>query len=307
MNPPVPPGLTSGIELRVSTAGGSTLRRFDAYVPTRGLRAGAPLVIVFHGGTRSSRDVVLGGEPLGVFRELAETEGLLLLAPNGTDAEGRPDAQSASWNDCRPETTSRADDVAFFDALVDWARVGFDIDERRIYVTGPSNGGLMSYRLVLERAPRIAAAVAFIANLPEPSIADCFPGVGAVPIAIMNGTTDRLMAYEGGTLTAGDGGTVLSTLDTVTFWRERNGARLAADVFAYPDEDRTDGSTISRMDYLGDDGKPWVRFFRVEGGGHAIPSRAHPLRPGVASVLGGQNRDVEGAVLAWEFMRLHRR
>ena len=50
-----------------------------------------------------------------------------------------------------------ADDMAFFDALLDRLQTDFSIDPKRIYVTGFSNGAAMSTRLVAERSQRFAA------------------------------------------------------------------------------------------------------------------------------------------------------
>ena len=50
-----------------------------------------------------------------------------------------------------------ADDMAFFDALLDRLETEFSIDSKRIYVTGFSNGAAMSTRLIAERSQRFAA------------------------------------------------------------------------------------------------------------------------------------------------------
>ena len=49
------------------------------------------------------------------------------------------------------------DDVAFFDAIVASIRQDLPVDPRRLYVTGFSNGGQMSGRLLMERSNTFAA------------------------------------------------------------------------------------------------------------------------------------------------------
>ena len=276
-------------------------RTFDVFVSSQGLQAKPPLLVVFHGGNRSRADVLSDVTGLGGFRDVAESERVLLIAPNGSNADGEGDAPQANWNDCRQSVaaaTNNADDGALFDALVAWAARHFDIDEQRVFIAGPSNGGLMTYRLALERGARIAGAAAFIANMTaEPE--QCVFSDARVPMLIMNGTSDRLMAFEGGALTQGSGGNVMSSDATAAFWAERNGTLLAQAAVDYPDINLRDGSTASRVDYLEEAGGIGVRYVVVTGGGHTIPSVRYRT-PG-ALLLGGQNRDIEGAAEAWAF------
>jgi polyhydroxybutyrate depolymerase len=55
------------------------------------------------------------------------------------------------------ETETLRDDVAFFDAIVDALQQELPVDPRRFYVSGFSNGGSMSGRLLVERSETFAA------------------------------------------------------------------------------------------------------------------------------------------------------
>ena len=72
-----------------------------------------------------------------------------------------------SWNDCRGDTTTNpaTDDVRF---IVELAAAMADllIDENRIYVSGTSNGGHMSFRLAIEAGEKFAAIAPVVAALP---------------------------------------------------------------------------------------------------------------------------------------------
>jgi polyhydroxybutyrate depolymerase len=62
------------------------------------------------------------------------------------------------------------DDVLFFDAMVSFLRGRYVVDERRIYVSGFSNGAQMASRLAIERSHVFAAAAAhagFVSVLPS--------------------------------------------------------------------------------------------------------------------------------------------
>jgi len=69
------------------------------------------------------------------------------------------------------------------------------IDRHRVYVTGMSNGAMMSYTLACELSDRITAIAPVAGDLPA---VPCRP---ARPISVLaiNGTADPLVPYTGGT------------------------------------------------------------------------------------------------------------
>ncbi|MDN5863849.1 MAG: prolyl oligopeptidase family serine peptidase [Gammaproteobacteria bacterium] len=287
-------------------------RVFRYYVPQEA-QSPMPVVVVLHGGT-SSMDTIFDpdeGRPTLEWVEIAEEEDAVLLVPNGTNtATGAPQGNDQSWNDCRPGTGDRfseADDVGFINALLDWSIAFFSdanhpIDTDRIYVTGASNGGMMTYRLITELPERFAAAAAFIANRPAGS--ECPQAVEPTPLLIVNGTADPFMPWDGGSIVLG-GGPVLSAEETRDYWIGVNNASIADQtITSLPDLDTADGSHIVCEAYpptpsVG--GAP-VRFCRVEGGGHSMPSIEHQLSPAAELIVGPQNHDIEGARFAWAFL-----
>jgi polyhydroxybutyrate depolymerase len=288
---------------------GGVTRYFRFYVPS-GLAERPPVVFLLHGGTQSMRKIFranAGGSQ--TWQEVADEERFLLVAPNGTNArtaDARGDDQN--WNDCRSglaEHGAGADDVGFITALIDWADRAVGIDRSRVYVTGASNGGGMSYRLAIERPDRFAAVAVFIMNLAADS--QCGAPKTPVPILICNGTADPLVPWDGGGVVGGRRGQVLSAPQTLKIWKEADRiADAPAAVTRYPDLDREDGSTVSCERFVPRPGGADLVFCTVEGGGHTMPSREHPVPRWARLLVGGQNQDVEGARLAWEFLRAHR-
>ncbi len=280
-------------------------RRFRLLLPESASGV-VPVVILLHGGRGSMYRVVdADSDGSAEWPVIAEEAGFLLVIPNGTNVDtGEGVGEDQSWNDCRPFGSggpdSSADDVGFLAALIDAlpSRLGEGAavlpDFDRVFVTGVSNGGMMSYRVAEEHPERIAGIAAFIANRPEPS--ECTPRNLPVGIFIANGTEDPLMPWEGGTI-GFNRGTVSSAVETRDYWLAVN--RVGPDpgaVIGEPDRDPSDGSVVVCEHYPAatGDSAP-VRFCRVEGGGHSVPSRVH-------EVPGRQNRDVEGARLAWAFL-----
>jgi polyhydroxybutyrate depolymerase len=301
---PPAPGLRIDNTLSVS----GTTRYFDYYVPPA-LPENAPVLILLHGGTQNKGKVIDGTTGSSGWLSVAESEAVLLVVPNGTGADGDPNAVSASWNDCRNDQVSgsSADDVAFIAALIDWAvnEPAFVVDENRVYVAGASNGGMMSYRAALELGDRIAGIAAFIANNPvnlDPSCEAAVNEASPAPVSVFicNGTADVLMPFHGGAVALGDGGQVMSSLETRDFWRARNSTTQPLPPVVYPDIDPTDNSTVVGANYVGGTGGAAVSWLTVFAGGHTMPS----LR---FFSTGKQNHDIESAAVAWEFLEDKRR
>lgn len=304
--PPPPPDYEPPVPGLYSTQlvdGSGTLRVFDYYVPTA-LPEDAPVLILLHSGGQNRISVIDGTSGSTAWRDVAEDNGVLLIIPNGTDGIGDPDATAARWNDCRSDEDAGtdADDIAFLDALIDWAvtEPDFVLDEDRVYIAGAANGGLMGFRAALELGERLAGVATFIANraaIPDPSCLRAEAEVTPVPVSMLVwvGTQDLVMPFEGGDVSLGIGGTVVSAIETVNFWILRNQTSDAEPEFTYPDIDPTDGSTVIGERFVfGADGSE-VLFVTVLGGGHSMPSLRYPS-------AGRQNRDVESATEAWAFL-----
>ena len=150
-----------------------------------------PLVIALHGYSNNNTYVT------GVTR-LAftyETDGFLLIAPSGS-----PD-QSGNyfWNAtdaCCNFYGSQVDDVAYLNGLIDEISAAYNVDPRRIYLVGHSNGAFMSYRMACTSASRIAAIVSF-AGATFDDAADCAPAA-RVSVLQIHGTADTTIQYAGG-------------------------------------------------------------------------------------------------------------
>ena len=286
-------------------------RHFRYYLPSERSET-PPLVILLHGGTRSMTK--LFRRTSGATRawpELAQTEGFVLMTPNGTNEKtGDPKGNRQNWNDCRTFSPgsavgSVADDVGFIQQLIAWSHSNLNVDTARIYVTGASNGGMMSFRLALELSDEIAAAAAFIANMPVKS--ECSPAIAPVPMMIVNGTEDPLIPWEGGTI-KNNRGDVLSTQDTLEFWLSTNSANVSqAKTAMLPDTSKRDKSSVRRTYYPASTHGAEVLFFQVINGGHTIPHPSYVIPRFIRKVLiGEQNRDFDSVQAAWEFLSRQR-
>jgi len=281
------------------------VRDFGFYASS-GISSHPALVFLLHGGGGSASKA-WKQEQGQDWKELADQDGFLLIFPQGMPGS---DKQSGyHWNDCReaitaPQLPSTADDVGLILNLIDWAGEKFEIDRQRVYVTGASNGGLMTYRLAMEAPEYFAAAAAVIANLPLGD--ECLESGIPIPMLIMNGTADPLMPFEGGCV-AGDKclrGRVLSTKKTLEFWLVLNQVDVVPQVEQLADIIPEDGSTVTLYSYLGDSKSKPVLYYRVDGGGHDVPGDQQNGAL-IRSIVGLKNQDINGPKEIWRFFKMH--
>jgi polyhydroxybutyrate depolymerase len=267
------------------------------------------LVLYLHGGTLSMRSLFspLADSTATWFR-IAEEEGLILVVPNGVNPEtGDTYGNDQGWNDLRPDQAAgqtTVDDVGFLAALVDQTVLDYGVDQRRVFVTGASNGGMMTQRLLIEAPERFTAGASYIANLPQLEEPLPLPGK-PTPLMITNGTEDNLVLWEGGVV-GKDRGVVLSTADTVAWWVAANRADPnRAESEFLPDTDPDDGCRIKKIAYPPLEGGASVISYEVIGGGHTLPSLADPdwFARVVTRLLGPVCRDADGVELAWQFFQ----
>lgn len=252
----------------------------------------APLIFVLHGATGTSSQV----REYSGWGKIAIRERITVVYPQGLDKR---------WNDARPPATRKyrpnmdlADDVGLIRALAaKFIKEGV-ADPQRIYVTGISNGGHLSYRLACEASDLVKAAAPVIANLSAALIGNC--AGKPIPILIMNGTDDKLSPYAGEPATAGPDSAILSAPASHAFFARRNGCAGGVTERRLPDRVTTDESTVTVIS--GKDCRFRTELYKVEGGGHQMPSfgpaRPYPM---LHRVLGTRNQDIEGAEEIWRF------
>ncbi len=150
------------------------------------------LVIALHGGGGNARS-----SP-GYFRlDLkSDREGFIVVYPEGTGKKvlGKT---FAAWNAgrcCGTAMQDNVDDVGFIDAMIDKLKSDFNIDEKRVYATGMSNGAQMVYRLACELPDKIAAIAP---SGSQGTFDNCHPK-RPVPVLHIQGKSDPCSLYDGG-------------------------------------------------------------------------------------------------------------
>jgi polyhydroxybutyrate depolymerase len=265
-------------------------RSYLIQVPAASIAEPMPLILALHGGGGTARSMC--AMP-GGLAESAQRAGYLLVCPDGFDRH---------WNDGRDIQTWRAhaegiDDVGFLIALIDHLSLQYPIDRERIFASGISNGGQMSYRLACERSDRIKAIAPVAASMAI--TLDCDP-TSPVSILVINGTDDPLVPYEGGEILAlrRGLGTVRPTSEVIQFWAGYNGCEAESERSLEPDRNLEDGTRIWRVEYGNCSSDMRVVLYQVEGGGHAWPG-ANQYLP--QSLIGRLSQDIQASEIIIDF------
>jgi polyhydroxybutyrate depolymerase len=249
-----------------------------------------PLVLALHGGggTADSMERISDSG----FHPLADRDGFIVAYPQGIDK---------GWNDSRPGVDNDADDVGFIAALIDHLSAEYAIDPDRVFVTGISNGGHMSYRLACQLSDRIAAIAPVAANVWDGLVENCAP-LHPVPVLIMNGTEDPLVKWDGGEIKfLGDTrGEVRSADETVTFWRNLDECPEEPETREEPDRDPDDHTRVHVETYAPCADGSQVVLYEIDDGGHTWPGGNEYLW---WRLVGRTSRDIDATAEIWAFFQ----
>jgi polyhydroxybutyrate depolymerase len=275
-------------------------RYFDVFIPHH-LNENPELVIKLHGGTQS-KDKIFVDDNIGAskfWEEVAEIHSFLLIVPNGTNLRtGKGTGNRLHWNDCRVQDSSSktVDDVGFISKIIDWSIEKYKVNNKKVFLTGISNGGMMCYRLAQELPEKITAIGVFVANLPKDS--ECKTTTISIPTIIINGAKDRIMPFEGGKIKYTND-EVLSSKATIDFFVKKFNYKLnPIDGFMV---EPTTG--YKHYNYINENNKKMLEYIIVPNAGHNMPGSRYTLTKLVQRIVGKQNHDHEGAELAWDFFK----
>lgn len=244
-----------------------------------------PLLLVFHGA---------GGDAAGIARHTGLTE----AATSRGYAVVYPDGMDRRWNDGRGRH-ARQDDVGFIRVLLDSLGRELQVDPRRIFATGISNGAGLAFRLACELPGTFAAIAPVAGALPTALEARC-TDTAPVAVVMFQGTADRLMPYDGGDLSLGRG-RVLPAPNTAALFAKVNGCTASPAVATEPDT-VTDGTRVRRSVYSGCRDERDVVLYTIDGGGHTWPGG-----PPVGRSVGRVSRDLDATSTMLDFFDRHAR
>jgi poly(3-hydroxybutyrate) depolymerase len=149
-------------------------RTYYLFVPENAPSA-APLLLLLHGSGHDGMSLI------GPWKDLAEKEGIILLAPDALDSE--------TWS-----TTS---DNEFLKAAIDDVGKTHAVENKRIYLFGHSAGAVYGLYLAVMEYQYFAAVAVHAGALPDGSL---YPAMRQVPrktpLAIWVGTNDTFFPLD---------------------------------------------------------------------------------------------------------------
>jgi len=253
------------------------------------------LILAFHGGGGQGR----GMEKLSGFSILSDLNGFVVVYP---DAFGR------HWNDDRGIQAIRShrlniDDVGFISVLIEKLMQTYNIDPKRIYATGISNGGFFCQRLACQLSHKIAAIAIVASLLPENFPSICKP-MRPISVLIISGTKDPFVPWKGGNVGVWpiNRGKVLSVYDTVRYWATQNSCSLSPVITGEVDKDPQDGIRVRQEAYSQGKAGTEVILYAIEGGGHTWPGGPQYLPE---RIIGKTSRDIKASEVIWDFFVKH--
>lgn len=225
----------------------------------------------------------------------ADDAGFVAVAPDGLP--GKPDEKENFRDNPRlwssgllPASSPRGkvDDVEFFKALLDEVGRRVNVDKDRVYLTGHSNGGGMTFRLGAELSERFAALAPVASHVwvkdPKPA--------RPLPTLYVVGTDDPMIPVKGGESTTPWGKrTTPPVAESLAKWAKAIGADT---------EPKTvrDKDGVKVVEYVAGKGGATLTAYYIEGQGHNWPGGKEMLSP---KLMGPSSDKVNATDLIWEF------
>jgi polyhydroxybutyrate depolymerase len=281
------PGRTPADLTRSLEAGGRARTSLVHVPPSYDGSRSVPLVLVLHGGGGNAAATAR----MTGFSALSDEKGFLAVYPNGT---GRFKDRLLTWNAgrcCGLAMDQDVNDGAFIRKLLAVLKAEWRIDPARVFATGISNGGMMSYRLGCELSDELAAIAPVAGAL---GVEGCAPA-GPVSVIAFHGTDDQHVLYGGGKpAKQADRHPRIdrSVAESVGFWVKHDGCRKEAK--------RRESGSIVRETWTDGRGGVEVELVTITGGGHVWPGGEK-----WAPWAGDPTKEISATRAMWEFFASH--
>ena len=195
-------------------------REVEVHVPP-GYQKGtpAPLLILLHGfgADGQIQSAYLGLEPA------TDAAGMLYVHPDGVMNQSGKRGWTAT-DACCAGGDDPPDDSSYIAAIIAQAKAQYDVDPKRVYVMGHSNGGFMSYRMACDHADEVAAIVSLEGATYDDS-SSCAPSEPVATLEV-HGTADETIKYDGGSIS---GAAYPSAPATARMWATYDGCSTTPD------------------------------------------------------------------------------
>jgi len=290
-----------------------------------------PLVLVLHSTNQDANDI----SRLTRFDEVADQDSVIVVYPNalrgrwnlGVAEEpqssapmgrrggyGRGGWPGGGWpggrggypggrgEGQRQQRPQPADDLEFFNQMLDKLSSEYAVDTTRIYATGLADGGFMDFRLGCAMSDRIAAIAPVGAEMPKNM--SCLPS-RPVPVLMINGTDDPIVKYNGGHYKGaeyeagmGSGLAIISAEDTSKYWAKLNSCSSKAERTKIAAKAKGGMKTeVSTFDGCHENAQ--IVLYSVNGGGNTWPGGEQYMPE---KSVGKTSNDFSANQVIWSFL-----
>ena len=259
-------------------------RSFLIYVPTN-IKENAPLVVSIHGYTSSAKTLM----GYSGINQIADKEGFLVAYPQGTK-----DSRDNNFFNVGYEfhSDSKVNDVNFIREIVLNLTKDYKLNSKRVFATGMSNGGDMSYLLACTSSDLFTAVAPVAGVMMKDTLENCNP-VKKIPIFEIHGTKDSISKFEGDMNNEDKWGAYYDLPSTIEFWVNKH-ALSEKETIQLENKNTEDGTTITFERYWSDESQREVWFYIVNDGNHTWPGMT-----GLFSRTA--NQDINSAEEIWKF------
>ena len=219
------------------------------------------------------------------FNNLANTKenNFILIHPQGAPLNTALTSSSSHWNSGGWTIGSTVDDVDFIDTIISLVSQKYNLNQNRIYSTGMSNGGFMSYHLACNLSSKIAAVASVTGSMSSETYESCNPD-HPTSILQVHGSIDVTVPFQGNSALG-----MRSINDVMDYWKLYNACDVdpTSIIIDYFDiEIAVQHDTYSNC--LND---VHVELYKIEGMGHTWPYKG---RYGISATE-----------IIWEFINTH--
>jgi poly(3-hydroxybutyrate) depolymerase len=214
-----------------------------------------PVVFGFHGGP----GIGLFFEGDSKLSEERYSGDKIMVYPNGL---------RGVWSGASYARSTEEEDLQFIDDLLRVLRSDYNIDDKRIYATGHSNGGgfvnvlACNERVGGQFAAFAPASGAFYSRNGEPNV-ERSPGQLPTPLLVFHGGSDTTVPYSGG---KGRGGQLPSITDWISWWADKNRCTLGS-------EKSTFDGKVHHQSWNCDGRAGLLQLYKIDDMNHAWPSK----------------------------------
>ncbi len=253
-------------------------RKAILYIPNHYDGSNAyPLVVNAHGFSWNATNWIA---ERSTYNKIADRDSFIVVYPEGLMGSAFGNSWNVGYGPARG-----VNDVGFIKALIDFCKENYVINEEKIYMSGFSQGGMLTYHFACKYPGILAAIASGSGSLTERVIIDC-ANVDPIPVMHIHGDRDEVVFYNGLR------NILRSAEETVSFWLEKNHCSNESTELSIPNT-YTDGTFAKRYEYTNCINKNnMVVFIKVFGGLHDWYSpRSGPLN------------DVDNSEVTWQFFK----